>query len=786
MENTMHKSKDKKTNKPFTLRKPFAHSSASALAVCIPALLFNQSVSAQSNNSVNMDAIKVEERTADTNPYAEPGAPYKAKTSGDSRHVKPLAETPKTITVLTKEQIKDSSKTDLKDIVSMQPGITLGTGENGNAFGDRYVIRGHEARSDVFVDNISDPGMTTRESFATEQIEITKGPSSTFAGRGSTGGSINSVTKQATTEYSFSNFSLGVGTDNFSRFTIDSNTKLNEDFAFRANILAAQEDVPDREPADKSRKGIALSGAFEPTDEFRAVADYYYLQAEDKPDLGTNIRRLGSPVDDIPVYLQDQDFLDTEIEVLTFRLQYQFNDDLYLENATRYGTTDNGYVVTGARISTRNAIDPIAPGAETFTLSTHQGWQEIEYFVNQTNLILDTSIAGLENKFAFTLEISDEKVLNGVYNVDSTGATNCITTGRGGSPSDSYCFIDLNGNPVDSINNLMGRQITKGNSDSDFQVETISLSIMDTIDFSDRFSLTLGLRADSFDYRNVVINGGTTTEYKYDDVLMNYQLAAVYDITDNGKFYFNVSTSDNINGGESDTGSNCGYGGLCVDDSIDYANVDPEHSENFEIGTKWNLMDEKLLVSAALFQITKSDVMETAGRGSSYDPQGTLNTGENRVEGIEFSIAGNLSENISAVFGASFMDSEILKSVASPERVGKRLSNFADNSGFLQLKHQATPRFSYGAIATYKSEVNTGQPDSSADFDATTGEYSYTIPSYTVVDVFAKYDFTNKLSLSANINNVNDKDYYLAAYRSGAFTYIGDARNAQLTLSYDL
>ncbi len=63
-----------------------------------------------------------------------------------------------------------------RDILAAQAGITLGTGENGNAFGDRYVIRGHEARSDVFVDGVRDPGMTTRESFATEQIEITKGP----------------------------------------------------------------------------------------------------------------------------------------------------------------------------------------------------------------------------------------------------------------------------------------------------------------------------------------------------------------------------------------------------------------------------------------------------------------------------------------------------------------------------------------------------------------------------------------------------------------------------------
>ena len=70
--------------------------------------------------------------------------------------------------------------------------------------------------------------------------------------------------------------------------------------------------------------------------------------------------------------------------------------------------------------------------------------------------------------------------------------------------------------------------------------------------------------------------------------------------------------------------------------------------------------------------------------------------------------------------------------------------------------------------------------------NATTGAYSYEIPGYTTVDVFANYEFTEKLKLRLNVGNVFDRNYYLAAYRSGSFTYIGDARNAQLTLSAEL
>ena len=76
-------------------------------------------------------AVTVQEQAIDPNPNAEVGAPYKAKTSADQRYTRPLAETPQTIQVVTGEAIRDSGQTDLKSILATQPGITLGTGENG-------------------------------------------------------------------------------------------------------------------------------------------------------------------------------------------------------------------------------------------------------------------------------------------------------------------------------------------------------------------------------------------------------------------------------------------------------------------------------------------------------------------------------------------------------------------------------------------------------------------------------------------------------------------------------
>ena len=144
--------------------------------------------------------------SADRNPYADAAAPYKVDhVQASGKFPEPLLNTPKTVTVLSKEVLADENATTLKQAVLNTAGVTLGTGEGGNAFGDRFFIRGFDTRNDIFIDGVRDSGVSVRENFFTEQIEILRGPGSSFAGRGTTGGAINIVTKQATTEKSFYN-----------------------------------------------------------------------------------------------------------------------------------------------------------------------------------------------------------------------------------------------------------------------------------------------------------------------------------------------------------------------------------------------------------------------------------------------------------------------------------------------------------------------------------------------------------------------------------------------------
>ena len=146
-----------------------------------------------------VDAVVVQcRRAAGAEPKSlrRPGGALQGRpVQASGKFPEPILNTPKSITVLTKEVLADQNSTTLKPAVLSTAGVTLGTGEGGNAFGDRFFIRGFDARNDVFLDGVRDAGVSVRENFFTEQVEILRGPGSSFAGRGTTGGAINIVTK---------------------------------------------------------------------------------------------------------------------------------------------------------------------------------------------------------------------------------------------------------------------------------------------------------------------------------------------------------------------------------------------------------------------------------------------------------------------------------------------------------------------------------------------------------------------------------------------------------------
>ena len=758
------------------------------------AMLFPLSVAAQPVAAPLASSAQPEKKLGDivilgerveANPNAQAGAPYKARTSADTRHTRPLAETPQTISVLTRAAIDDAGVSDLKQILAAQPGITLGTGENGNAFGDRYIIRGQEARSDVFVDGLRDPGMTTRESFAILQLEISKGPNSSFAGRGTAGGAINAITKQATLEHDFQRVSVGLGSDDHVRVAADLNQGFGEHFALRANVLVGDEDVPGRAPSNRGRKGIALSGLYQHDQNLAVTLDYYGLRTKDTlPDLGyflTGTAPNRVPAKAVPLYAQANDGLRSDVDTVTARINWTIAPALKLTSLTRFGKSDNSYQTTGASSGVRHDGATGAPYASSYIDNGHTGWQDVQYFAHQSNLRWDKQLFGLKHEFIFGAEYTNHTVKSGSFAIANGNPFNCKTTAGAGA-NNAFCFANSAGMGPTNLADLSGRTYSRLGWNQDWQVKSLALTAMDTVDLTDRVTAFGGVRVDHFDLdltRRTPATGVIGGDYGYQDTLVNGHFGLSYKVLPKLIVYGSAATAQDINGGEADAGTSSGYGGAVLYQG-QIAGAKPESSINLELGAKWNLLDDKLLATAALFRTKKRDVME----GANYDTIGTFNTGSNRVHGLELGLSGNLTSKLSGQAGAALMQSTVLGS-ATAANLGRPLSNFARKSAMVQGKYQLTDAFSFGAGVRYEGERCGGQPDTGAGLTAA-GDCAQPVPSFAVADVFAAYRFSPKMDMRVNLLNVTDKDHFTAVYRSGSFLYKGDARAVRVTVNYEL
>ncbi len=133
------------------------------------------------------------------------------KANQSPKQTAPLRDTPKSITIISQDLIQSTGSTSLVDALRTVPGITFGAGEGGNPVGDRPFLRGYDAQSSTFVDGLRDIGSQSREVFNTESVEVIKGASGSYAGRGGAGGGIY-INNKAPTRSDFVAGQVAVGT----------------------------------------------------------------------------------------------------------------------------------------------------------------------------------------------------------------------------------------------------------------------------------------------------------------------------------------------------------------------------------------------------------------------------------------------------------------------------------------------------------------------------------------------------------------------------------------------
>lgn len=695
------------------------------------------------------------------------GRPY--ETDSESRKfTAPLIETPKSVSIIPSELVEEQGATSLVEALKNVPGVTFNAGEGGQPAGDNLKIRGFDAGADVFIDGVRDAGSQTRDVFALEQIEVTKGPGSAYSGRGAAGGSVNLVTKKPEAEQ-FLRTTLGSGTDEYLRATVDANHPLSDSAALRLNLLGHQGDVPGRDSVSIEHWGVAPSlalGIGRPT---RVNADYYWYRTDDIPDYSIpygrnadNTEPAGPPVDvDRENFygLLNRDFQKTGADIGTLEVIHDFSDSLSLRNITRYGETSNDYIVT-------NPDDSRANVANGFVLRNTKSRNSVTTTkANLTDLTARFETGGIAHSLVTGFEISNERMRNQNYdvailfgdNANEDFLNSCSAPGALGEASNYNCTTLANPNPHDPWTGT----ITPSDEATIAETDTWSVFAFDTLELGERWSLNLGLRYD--DYRTEQLEGliDAPERFTNDSNFWNHQLGLVYQPVENGSIYLSTGTSSTPSGNTLGDGTeNIG---------TENADLEPERSENYELGTKWELLQGRLALTSALFRAEKTNARVAIEPGRNGREQ---TIGEQEVNGFEFGISGELTESWQLYASYTFLDSEIVDDGPIDANEGNEFPNTPRHSANLWTTWQLTEALSLGAGATYV-DLRYGDP-----------ENTVWAPSYTRYDAMAEYAVTERVTLRLNVDNVTDEVYFVRPYRSH-YAALGPARSAVLTASVE-
>jgi catecholate siderophore receptor len=709
---------------------------------------------------------------ADANPYADPKAPYKADRLSSNKFTQPLLNTPRTVTVLTKEVLEDKNAFNLKEIARSTAGVTLGSGEGGNAFGDRFFIRGFDARNDIFVDGVRDPGVSLRENFYTEQVEILRGPGSSFAGRGTAGGALNIVTKQAKDRDFYDVKFLGGPSDNSKRVTVDVNQTITPDLFVRVNGLFQDANVAGRNYVVDDRNGVAGSVVYKPLENLTLTANYTHSYQNGLPDFGIPYNRITNrPFAEGVVPrstwygLLNRDFQKYSQDFGTFTAQYRVDDDLTITSRLRQGRSLNNYIGTLTQ-SANWAAGTVNIGAQ----SRHQ---VTNVLASQTDINYKLVTGPVKHEVVAGAEYSREWLTRTNYSGLVSELNGIPTVGNA-----VVCNLYLPCNALPFPNTpTLNQNVTR------VAVDTKAGYLIETANYQDIVIANAGVRFD--DYTITSRNEAVTTFAASHSSLVNYNFGLVLKPLPEVSVYAAYATSANPVGAELDGGA-ANYGGLNAAAQI----FPPQRNYAKEIGVKWEGFDRHLLATAALF---RTDVNGAREVNSGL----TTGNAEYYVQGADIEVAGNITDKWSVTGGVVIMESKVERSQILTN-VGLQLANLAHESFSLLSKYKfgdlfglEPDRLEFGGQAIYRSKIYGGNnivANGATSVNGATGLPAPTasnpfvnvptvLPSYWRFDAFLEGKVTENLTLKVSVVNMFDRTYYDAFYQTATpFTQVAPGR----------
>ncbi|NNP68542.1 TonB-dependent siderophore receptor [Acinetobacter sp. Ac_5812] len=294
----------------------------------------------------------------------------------------------------------------------------------------------------------------------------------------------------------------------------------------------------------------------------------------------------------------------------------------------------------------------------------------------------------------------------------------------------------------------------------------VSYTLTDQISLlNDKLEFIVGARYQDIDTRTIPAYAASS----YSDDKISPSLAIILKpFGENISFY--ASYVEGLSEGKSLTD-------LSYKDDINYNKTfAPYQTKQYELGAK--VQQGSWLNTLAIYQIEKPDLMTTklTAPDANKKTQITTDDAKTRSRGVEWTFAGNLTQDLSVIGNMAYIDAKY-KKTALATTTGKTIYGIPDFTAGLNLNY-AIPTLdglSLNAGATYVSKQYLNSDN------------SLELPDYTIFDLGAKY--ATKLGgvntiFRANVDNVADKKHWAGVFNSD-YAIIGAGRTYKLGVSFD-
>jgi len=660
---------------------------------------------------------------------------------------------PQAITSVPAKVLDEQQVGSLREGLRNVSGLTFNAAEGGRS-GDNMMLRGFYTFGDLYLDGIRDTAQYNRETFFLDRIDVLRGASAMYFGRGQAGGVINLVSKMPE-RFRTSAVSASLGTLGYREGSADLNHMFTPNAGVRLNLMQRKEGSWRENPAtgtqpDVDRLGVALSAGYGLGTSNEFTLAHVYMRNRDIPDYGVSFdagtRRpqaafpastfwgFGGNFDVSNTHLTTASYKYSPTSEFTWRTVMRRGD----YERSFWGRTPSATIAPGTNGLHANGTGGTGPTRGSF----------YETLAAQSDVSTKLRLGGMQHELLAGVEYLWE-------DGDRSGLIN-----RGGTTNALPPAIS----PYDR-NLATGRVTFRGKSYAAF--------LQDTVEFVPNWKLTLGLRRDEMKARY-----SSTTSPRLDFGEWSKRASLSWEPDERSHYYLLWSDS---------------FSPTADLYQLTVKPQPPETSEVMELGAKWLLAQGDLALRLALYRATKH-----WERNADLESTAAILTKKRRTDGFEIELAGRIDADWEVFAGVALMNAKILEpaeninattgavTIANPDWRGRRARNTPPYTANLWTTYRIAAGWTLGFGVEGKGERYGFVPTGTGALPTRPPETAFhpnTAPAYERYDAMLSYE-SRSWRMRLNVKNLLNRIYYDAIYDNGGFTVPGQGRQYIVTFEY--